>query len=285
MHLPYELPKNKLIINVALTGNVPRKSDNPNVPISPEEIADDASKCFKEGATVFHVHPRDTDGSPSCRRELFEEIISKIRKRCPGAIVSATTSGRLFKTFEERSTPLHLEGELKPELASLTLGSLNFPTSESVNSPTMIQRLAEAMALKGIRPELEVFETGMVNYAAYLMKKNIIKNPPYFNLFFGILGTMPARMADLCHVVSSLPPGSTWGAAGGGRFQLPINAGAILMGGHVRVGIEDNLYYDAEKTVHATNVELVKRIVRIAKEFGRSIATPTDARRLLELIN
>ncbi len=279
-----ELPlRNKLIINVCLTGNVPQKTDNPHAPITPDEIASDAYKCFQEGATVFHIHPREDDGKPSCRRELFEEIIAKIRKKCPGAIICATTSGRMFRTFEERSTPLMLEGDLKPEFATLTLGSLNFPTVESINSPDMIQKLAKTMLEKGIRPELEVFETGMINYAAYLMSKKLISKPVYFNLFFGILGTMPARMADMCHLVNSLPEGSSWGAGGGGRFQFPVNVAAMLMGGHVRVGLEDNIYYDAEKTVLATNQSLVQRIAKLASALGRPIAKPAEARSLLGL--
>ncbi len=275
--------RSKLIINVCLTGNVPQKSHNPNIPITPDEIASDAHKCFQEGATVFHVHPRDADGTPACKKELFAEIIAKIRQKCPGAVISATTSGRLFRTFEERSTPLTLEGDLKPDFGSLTLGSMNFPTNESVNSPAMIEKLATAMIAKGIRPELEIFETGMINYAAFLLKRNVLRAPLYFNLFLGILGTMPARMVDLCHLVNSLPDGSIWGAAGGGKFQLPINTAAMLMGGHVRVGLEDNIYYDTEKTVPATNPMLVKRIVRLAGELSRPIAKPAETREILGL--
>jgi len=271
----------KLIINVALTGNFSMKSVNPNVPCSPEEIAQDVCRCFKAGATFFHIHGREEDGKPSCRRELYEEILAKIRKRCPEAMLGVTTSGRVFKTFEERSAVLDIDGELKPDFASLSLGSMNFPTEPSVNSPEMIEKLAQKMSKKSIRPELEVFETGMINHAAYLLRKGVLKAPLYFNLFFGIPGTMPGRMVDVVHQVSSLPQGSIWGASGGGRFQLPINTAAIIMGGHVRVGLEDNLYYDNAKTVLATNEMLVKRVVRLAEELGRPIAGPEEARELL----
>lgn len=273
----------KLIINVALTGNYSMKSANPNVPYTPEEIAEDVRRCFDAGATVFHIHAREADGKPSCRRELYEDILAKVKKRCPDAITCATTSGRVFKSFEERSAVLGMSGESKPDFASLSLGSMNFPTEPSVNSPDMIEALASKMMEKGIRPELEAFETGMVNHAAYLLRKGILKGPLHFNLFFGLPGTMPGRMVDIVHQVSSLPSGSTWCAAGGGRFQLPVNAAAILMGGHVRVGLEDNLYYDNEKTIPATNEMLVQRVVRLAKELGRPIAKPEEARELLGL--
>jgi uncharacterized protein (DUF849 family) len=277
-----ELPvRKKLIINVALTGNFSMKESNPAVPYSPDEIAEDARRCFKAGATFFHIHAREPDGKPSCRRELFEEIVSKTRRNCPGAVLCVTTSGRVYKSFEQRSAVLEMEGDARPDFASLSLGSMNFPTEASINQPAMIERLAKRMAEKGIRPELEVFETGMINYAAYLSRKGILKGPMYFNLFFGLLGTMPGRVVDIVHQASSLPEGCCWGAAGGGRFQLPVNTASMLMGGHVRVGLEDSLYYDYEKTQPATNEGLVKRVVRIADELGRPIAVPEEARRML----
>lgn len=279
-----DLPhRKKLIINVALTGNFSTKTANPNVPVTPEEIAQDAGKCYEAGATFFHLHAREDDGNPSCRKELFEEILSKVRKKCPEAVLCVTTSGRVFKTFEQRSAVLDIDGELKPDFASLSLGSMNFPTEESVNSPQMIEKLSGKMMQRGIRPELEVFETGMLNYGTFLFRKGHIKEPLYFNLFFGLLGTMPGRMVDICHQAQSLPEGSVWGAAGGGRFQLPVNLSAMLMGGHIRVGLEDNLYYDYEKTQLATNEGLVKRVARMANELGRPIATPAEAREILGL--
>jgi uncharacterized protein (DUF849 family) len=273
----------KLIINVALTGNYSMKSSNPNVPYSPDEISEDVRRCYQAGATFFHLHARDTDGRPSCDKELFGETISKIRKTCPGAVVCATTSGRVFKEFSERSAVLELEGGSKPDFASLSLGSMNFPTEASVNSPQMIEDLAKKITACGIRPELEIFDTGMINYAVYLERKKIIRKPYYFNLFFGLLGTMPGRMADIMHQVSSLPQDAVWGAAGGGRFQLPVNMASILLGGHVRVGLEDNLFYDADKSVHATNEMLVKRTVRLASDIGRPIADAKETRKLLGL--
>jgi len=282
LHGSSDLPiRKKLIINAALSGNFSSKDSNPNVPYTPEEIASDARKCYALGASFFHIHVREDDGAPSCRKERFEETLSKIRKHCPKALLCATTSGRVHKTFEQRSAVLEIEGDGKPDFASLSLGSMNFPTEASINQPAMIERLAKKMAEKGIRPELEVFETGMINYAVYLSKKGHLTGPLYLNMFFGLLGTMPGRMADLVHQASSIPGGWVWGAAGGGRFQLPVNTASILMGGHVRVGLEDNLFYDYDKQVPATNPMLIERIVRIAKELGRPIATPEEAREML----
>ncbi|MFH0884625.1 MAG: 3-keto-5-aminohexanoate cleavage protein, partial [Candidatus Micrarchaeota archaeon] len=277
-----ELPINqKLIINAALTGNFSSKAANPNVPCTPEEIAVDAGKCYAAGATFFHLHAREADGKSSCRKELFEEILSKVRKNCPDGILCVTTSGRVFKTFEQRSAVLDLEGDAKPDFASLSMGSMNFPVEPSINSPSMIESLAKRMKEKDIRPELEIFETGMINYATYLMRKQFFRKPLYLNMFFGLLGTMPGRFVDIVHQVNSIPSGSIWGAAGGGRFQLPINTSAMVMGGHVRVGLEDNLFYDYGKTVPATNEMLVRRVVRIAGELGRPVATPSEARMIL----
>jgi len=282
LHGTSELPlRKKLIINVALTGNYSSKQANPNVPCEPDGIAADAARCYSAGATFFHIHARDAEQKPSCNPELFSEIISRVRKKCPDALLCATTSGRVFKTFEQRSAVLDIEGEGRPDFASLSLGSMNFPKEASVNSPQMIESLAKRMQERGIRPELEVFETGMIDYALYLLRKGWIRHPPYFTLFFGLLGTMPGRMVDIVHQVASMPAGSVWGAAGGGRFQLPVNTSAILMGGHVRVGLEDNLFMDYGKTELATNEALVKRVARIAGELGRPIASPKDARSIL----
>lgn len=279
-----DLPlRRKLIINAAMTGNYSMKQQNPGVPYTPDEIAVEAAKCYAAGATFFHLHAREEDGSPSCRKELFEEMLSKVRKKCPQAVLCVTTSGRVFKTFEQRAAVLDIDGDVRPDFASLTLGSMNFPKEASINEPAMVERLAKRMAEKGIKAELEVFDTGMINYAVYLLRKGYLKNPCYFNLFFGLLGTTPGRVVDLVHQVSSLPPDACWGAAGGGRFQLPITTTALIMGGHVRIGLEDNLYYDYDKNEPATNEGLVRRVVRLAKELGRPVATPGEAREMLGL--
>jgi 3-keto-5-aminohexanoate cleavage enzyme len=194
-----------------------------------------------------------------------------------------TTSGRNWSEFERRSEVLDLTGNAKPDFASLTLGSLNFPTGTTVNSIDMIRRLAQTMKEKGIRPELEAFDLGMIGMAKYLERDGLIEGIKYFNLLLGNLGTVPATIGNLADLVHALPENSVWTAAGMGIFQLPMNVAAIVAGGGVRVGIEDSVYYDYNKTQLTTNEELVRRVVRIAEELQRPIATPEEARRLLGL--
>ena len=269
----------RLIINAALTGNVPTKAQNPYVPITAEEIVEDCERCVAAGAAIVHLHARDADGRPTYRAEVYAEILAGVRERCPDVIVCLTTSGRVHPEFEQRAEVL----ELEPDLASLTLGSLNFPTQASVNEPETIRRLAERMYERGIVPELEVFDFGMVDYAKYLIEREILRPPFYFNLLLGSLGTLSATPFNLAALVQTLPEGSTWSAAGIGRFQFFVNTMAVAMGGHVRVGIEDSLYLDPEKQRLASNVELVRRIAGVATATERDVASPDEARGLIGL--
>jgi 3-oxoadipate:acetyl-CoA acetyltransferase len=272
-----------LIINAALTGMVPMKDENPALPVTPEEIAEDAWGCVQAGAAIVHLHARDDDGRPTFRKEIYGEIISAVRSRCPSVIVCVSTSGRTFKAFEERSDVLDLGGDVKPELASLTLGSLNFPKQASVNDPEMIRRLAERMSERGIVPELEVFDFGMVDYAKALIERGLLQPPHYFNLLLGSLGTLSATPFHLATLAAALPAESTWAGAGIGRFQFFVNSMAISMGGHVRVGLEDNLWLDTKKERPASNPELVERLAQLARAAERKIATPDKARELIGL--
>jgi 3-keto-5-aminohexanoate cleavage enzyme len=267
----------KLIIQLAPTGMIPTKEITPYVPITPDEIAGDTYRAYNLGATVVHVHARDENGVPSPRTEIFDEIFNRIREKCPDIIICATTSGRFHHDPDQRAAVL----DLKPEMATLSVGSVNFFDHPSINTPDLVTRLALKMNELGIKPELEIFEPGFINTARYLVKKGVLKSPLHFNLLLGSLGSIPADIRDLVYMVESLPPGSTWSGAGIGRFQAKINTAAILMGGHVRTGIEDALYYDDEQTLLATNEALGKRIVRIAGEMGREIATPDEARAIL----
>lgn len=267
----------KLIIKLAPTGMIPTKDQTIHIPITPEEIAEDTYKAYRLGASVVHVHARDEQGRPTHKKEYFEEIFRLIRDKCQDMIICATTSGRVTPQVEHRSEVL----DLKPEMASLTVGSLNFPNYPSVNSFQTIRELAAVMKDKDILPELEIFESGFINTAKYLAKKRELRQPMHFNLLLGSLGSIPAELKDLVYLVGSLPPGSTWSATGIGRFQTRINVAAILMGGHVRVGIEDSIYYNYPKKELATNEALVRRIVRLARELGREIATPDEARKIL----
>lgn len=272
-----------LIVNVALTGMIPTKADNPAVPITPAEIAEDASRCVEAGASIVHLHARGDDGRPTYRKETYAEIIAAIRERCPDVILCVSTSGRVFRSLEERAEVLDLDGDLKPDLASLTLGSLNFPKHVSVNEPQTIRALAERMAERDIVPELEIFDFGMVDFAKALLERDVLGSPLYFNLLLGSLGTLSATPFHLATLAASLPPGSTWAGAGIGRFQFFVNSMAIAMGGHVRVGLEDNLWLDTRKERLATNLGLVERLVHLAGAAGREIATPDDARGLIGL--
>jgi len=274
----YELAE-KLIITLAPTGMIPTKDQTSYVPLTPEEIVADTYEAYKMGVSIVHVHARDAEGKPTHEKAVFEKIFKEIRKKCPDIIICATTSGRVSPQVEHRAEVL----DLQPEMASLTLGSLNFPRHPSVNSMETIQKLATIMNEKKVLPELEIFEPGFINTAKYLVRKGYLKNPLHFCLLLGSLGSMPASINDLCFLVQSLPPGSNWSATGIGRFQTQINAGAILMGGHVRVGIEDSIYYNYPKEEFATNPKLVARIVRIAEELNREIATPKEARKILGL--
>lgn len=269
----------KLIIKLAPTGMIPMKSDTAHVPITPKEIAEDTYKAYKLGASVVHVHARDAKGKPTYKKAIYQKIFSEIKKMCPDIILCASTSGRVHPQVEHRGEVL----SLNPEMASLTVGSLNFPKYASVNSPETIKILAKSMLDKGILPELEIFEPGFINTAKYLHRKNYFKYLLHFNLLLGSLGSIPADIRDLTYLVDSLPPLSTWSATGIGRFQTQINLAAILMGGHVRIGIEDSIYYNYPDKELATNEKLVARIVYIAKELGREIATPNEARQILGL--
>jgi uncharacterized protein (DUF849 family) len=273
----------KLIINAAMTGMVPTKADNPAVPVTPAEIEEDARACRRAGAAIFHLHARRTDGSPAYEAEIYREIVVRVRSSCPDAVICVSTSGRTFKEFEQRSEVLSLDGDARPEMASLTLGSLNFPKQASLNDPTMIRMLAERMYERGIVPELEIFDMGMIDYAKHLIERKILREPFYFNLLLGSLGTLSATPFNLATMVMSLPAGSTWAGAGIGRFQFAVNSIAMAMGGNVRVGLEDNLYLDGAKQKPATNVGLIERLARLASALEREVASPDEAREIIGL--
>lgn len=276
-------PYPKLIINAAITGMVPKKADTPHIPITPQEIIEDAIRCCEAGASMVHLHARDEEGEPTYRKEIYAQIIQGIRQVCPDLIICVSTSGRVHNTFEKRSEVLELDGDVKPDMASLTMGSLNFPKQASVNTPEMIQNLALKMKERGIVPEIEIFEFGMINAAKILMNKHVLVEPFYFNLLLGSIYSAQATMFDLAYMVQSLPQGVQWGAAGIGKFQLTMNLAAILMGGHVRVGLEDNIFYGNDKKELATNEMLIKRLTRLAKEIGREAATLKEARGMIGL--
>ncbi|QOR34794.1 3-keto-5-aminohexanoate cleavage protein [Clostridium sp. 'deep sea'] len=266
----------KLIITAAICGAEAYKKDNANMPLSPLELADAAYGCYKAGASIIHLHVRDENGEPTQSKEIFAETIKLIKEKCPDIIVQPSTGGAVGMTAKERMQPL----ELDVEMATLTGGTVNFGDGVFYNSPQYIEQFATVMKERAIKPEIEVFEVGMIQNALRLVKKGLLKMPLHFDFVMGVPGAIPGTAKNLLHLVESIPKDCTWTVAGIGRAELPLATMAIVLGGNVRVGFEDNLYY-RYKQLATSNAELVERIVRIANELDREIATPKEARKIL----
>jgi uncharacterized protein (DUF849 family) len=277
-------PYPPLLINFCPTGMIPTKAMTPHVPVSAEEVIEDACTALELGASIVHLHARETDGSPTWKGEIYERMIVGIRRHFPDAVMCVSCSGRNFPEFERRSEVLELTGAARPDMASLTLTSLDFPSGTSQNAPEMVVALGEKMVANGIKPELECFDFGMVNAANMLLAKGRLGEAPhYFNLLLGSRYSVPATARHLSNLVEDLPAGSVWAAAGIGQFQLPMHLLAIAMGGHCRVGIEDNIYFDFERRELATNAGMIERVRTLAETFGRPLATHREAREMLGL--
>lgn len=274
---------NKIIINLAPTGSVTDKGMTPHVPQSPEEIVTDVLRCAELGVSMVHIHAREQDGSTAFNKEVFGRIISGIRATRNDLVIVVSTTGRQLPEIEKRCEVLNLEGDLKPDMASLTLGSLNFYRDVGINGPEIIFRLAEVMKDKGIKPELEVFDLGMVNTAHVLIKKGLIQPPYYFNIILGNIASAQAKLSHLALIVSELPENSYWSVGGIGSAQKRMNALGIIEGNGVRVGLEDNIWLDDSKRILATNYSLVERIVNMAAIYGREIANPSYVRKILDV--
>lgn len=277
-------PYAPLIVNAALTGMVGRRERMPHLPVHAAQIVEDAERCFAAGASIVHLHARDADERPDWRREAYAETIVEIRRRCPGIVVCATTSGREVADVDRRADVLLLDAEARPDMASLTLGSLNFHSGPSVNAIETVEELARRMIERGIRPELEVFDLGMAHLARRLVQRELLAGPLYVNLMLGFPNGAPADARSLVALADALPAETAaWAAAGLGAFQQPANALAVAMGGHVRTGLEDNPHVDHVSREPATNVLLVRRAVAMADAIGRVVATPDETRALLGL--
>lgn len=267
----------KLIITAAICGAEVTKAHNPNVPYTVEEIREEARRAYEAGASIIHLHVREDDGRPTQDKERFDACIQAIRECCPDVIIQPSTGGAVGMSSDERLQPL----ELDPEMATLDCGTLNFGGDEIfVNTENMIKEFADRMRKKSIKPECEVFDKSMIDTAVRLMKKGHIEKPMHFNLVMGVNGGISGEPRDLIYLAESLPEGSTFTVSGIGRAQLPLNTMAILMGGHVRVGFEDNIYYWKGKPADS-NGDFVRRIVELAKLLGREIASPDEAREIL----
>lgn len=276
--------KDKLVIDFTPTGMIPTKSMTPHVPVSISEIVEDVHSAWELGITKVHLHARDSQSeNPTYKKEIYASMIEGIRKFAPTLVICVSLSGRTFTRFEERSEALELDGPLKPDMGSLTLSSLNFNKIASVNSPEMIQMLAEKMKKLGIVPELEAFDAGMINYAKYLIRKDLLSPPYYFNL---LLGNIACAQADLLHagiMIRDLPENSIWSLAGIGDQQLEMNSVSIAIGGGVRVGLEDNIFFDSSRTKLARNIDLIQRIHDLAAANERQIMPSDEFRQKMNL--
>lgn len=274
----------KVIVNFTPTGMIPTKDMTPHVPVSVSEIVEDVHRAVEIGITMAHIHAREEDtGSPTFDPNTYGRIIEGIRSFAPELVICVSLSGRDFGEFEKRAAPLTLDGDLKPDMGSLTLSSLNFNKQASVNEPDMIQRLAAEMKRRQIVPELEIFDTGMVNYARYLLRKDLIDEPCYANIIVGNIASAQANLLHVGVIVRDLPERWLWSMGGVGDAQLPMNGVALAAGGGVRVGLEDNIWFDRDRRTLATNESLLKRIHEMAAACDREIMSAAELRRRLNL--
>jgi uncharacterized protein (DUF849 family) len=272
------------IINVAMTGAVSDPRKNPNVPTTENEIVAQAVQCRAEGAAIGHFHVRDENGRPSTDPDRFARIFDRLRSHPVSAdmILCATTSGRHGQTMDQRSAVLTLPRDFRPDMASLTLSSLNFANGASINDPAAIRKLCELMLTADIKPELEIFDVGMAEFSHVLVQEGLLRPPLYANILLGNIAGARATPCHLAAILASLPDQTVFCLAGIGRSQLQSNILAVAVANGVRVGLEDNLWLDVHRTP-ATNVDLVKRIAEISRLAQRSLATPTLVRKLLKL--
>lgn len=268
------------IITVAITGSVPKKIDNPTIPITVSEQIESTRKCYEAGASLVHLHVRNDDESPSSDVNKFKELLDGIKESCPNMIIQFSTGGR-GRSHEERGAMLYL----KPDMASLATGSVNFPTSIYENPPSLINDLAKDMIKFSIKPEVEIFDLAMLYNAFELVKSGLLIEPLHVQFVFGIKNALPAKKDILKFQINELKkylPQSTWTAAGLGKSQLIVNEWSLELGGHCRTGLEDNIKFDKTRLANG-NEELVERLALLSKKFNRPVATPTEAREILGL--
>jgi len=269
----------KLIITAAISGAEVLKEHNPAVPYTIEEFVREAKSVYDAGASIIHLHVRFDDGTPTQDKNRFKEIMDAIYKVCPGVIIQPSTGGAVGMSNDERLQPT----ELNPEMATLDCGTLNFGGDEVfTNTENTIKYFGQRMIERGIKPELEVFDKSMIDMAIRLHKKGFINKSMHFDFVMGVNGGISGELRDFIFLRGSIPADATYTVAGVGRFEFPLAAAAIIDGGHVRVGFEDNVYL-SKGVLAKSNGELVEKVVRIAKEFGRQIATPAEARKILGL--
>jgi uncharacterized protein (DUF849 family) len=275
-----EIMSDPCIITVAITGSVPKKKDNPSVPISVSEQLESTHAAYEAGASLVHVHVRNDDGSTTSDPDRFSRFLEGARKHFPDMIVQFSTGGR-SGVGRERGGML----PLKPDMASLSTGSVNFKTMIYENHPALIVELAKAMLEHGVKPEIEIFDLAMLYNAANLVAEGLLEPPVHVQFVLGIPNAMPADRQVLEFELAQLErvlPGATWTAAGVGKHQIVVNEWTLELGGHCRTGLEDNVRFDKSRLA-ASNAELVTRVAELAGSYGRSVATPAEARRILGL--
>ncbi len=267
-----------LIITCALVGGELTREQAPFLPLTPDDIAQSAAEAHEAGATMVHLHVRDSEGKPTCRKEIFQQVIKKIRERSD-VIIQVSTGGSIGDSFEERLQVL----EAAPDMASLTTGSVNFGDDVFLNPRPFVEKLAQRMKEKGIKPEIEVFDTAMLEIALNLAEKGLVEKPLHIDLVLAVPGGgIAANEVNLDFLIEKIPPDATWSVAAIGRHEFPMAELAIKKGGHVRVGMEDNIYL--EKGVMAkSNAELVEKVIELAKKFHRPVATTIEARKILRI--
>ncbi len=272
-----------LILNLAPTGMVPTRDRAPQTPMQPEEIVRDVLAAADRGITIAHLHARDEQDRPTHRKEIYARLIGEIRARRPDLILCVSCSGRLQSDLAARAEVLELTGDLRPDMASLTLSSLNFPRQASVNPPEVVDGLARRMQEAGIKPELEIFDLGMTHALARLQARGLVQPPFYANLLLGNPASARADFLEIGTLTARLPADTVWSLAGLGATQLPVAALASAGAPGVRIGLEDNLWLDAARTQPATNLDLIERVHQLAALLGRPIMTPTQLRDRLGL--
>jgi 3-keto-5-aminohexanoate cleavage enzyme len=268
------------IITVAITGSVPTKKDNPAVPITVDEQIESTHAAYEAGAALVHVHVRNEDGSTTSDPDKFARFLAGIRKHCPDIIVQFSTGGRSGTGKERGGMIPH-----RPDMASLATGSVNFATMIYENHPRLIVDLAQSMLEHDVKPEVEIFDLAMLYNAAKLVADGLLKPPVHVQFVLGVPNALPVDRDVLEFEVEQLQkvlPGATWTAAGIGRHQLTVNEWALELGGHCRTGLEDNLRFDKSRLA-TSNAELVARVAALSERFGRTVATPAEARKILAL--
>jgi 3-keto-5-aminohexanoate cleavage enzyme len=266
-----------LVITVAPVGGELTREEQPHLPLTAEEIAEEVARCREAGAAVVHLHVRDAIGAPTQDRESFSAAIDAIKRAAPDVIVQTSTGGSVGMTEEHRAQPL----DLKPEMATLTTGTVNFGDEVFENPRPMVERLLLRMRDLGIQPEFEVFDTGMVDAALSLVATHDAEaRHLHFDFVLGVPGGMAGTSRAVTYLASLLPEGATWSSTGIGRTHLPVALTALAMGGHVRTGFEDAIYFERGRLA-TSNAELIARVARIAGEVGREAATPDQAREIM----